>query len=156
MMQQGKEYYLHHFSIRKEAKKGNYYGLIFGSNHTLGMEKFLKVCWKHDTFSGEANYNIDNNFEQGTLFFQPENNVKKDTIKTEIKNLILSEHIKDNITGLKFAMQKGCEPKLFTEVVKELEKNNEIEREGNLNYSSTNIHRAKIYTIKILSNGTQN
>jgi len=153
---QDKEYYLHHFSIRKEAKKGNYYGLIFGSNHTLGMEKFLKVCWRHDNFSGEANYNIDNNFEEGTLFFQPENNVKKDTIKQEIKNHILSQLIKDNVTGLKYAMQKGCEPKLFTEVVKELEKDNKIEREGNLNYRSTNIHSAKIYTIKILSNGTQN
>ena len=53
------EYYLHHFSIQKEVNRGNYYGLIFGTGHSLGMEKFLKVCWKEDPFSGEANYNID-------------------------------------------------------------------------------------------------
>lgn len=149
-----KEYYLHHFSIRKEEKKGNYYGLIFGSGHTLGMEKFLKVCWKHDTFSGEANYNIDNNFEVNTLFFNPENNIKKDTVSKEIKRLILSREISDNIRGLKFAMYNGCEPKLFTEVVQKLEKEKLIERYGDVNNQSSKIHRAKTYHLKRLTNGT--
>lgn len=151
---EGKEYYLHHFSIRKEEKKGNYYGLIFGSSHTLGMEKFLKVCWKHDTFSGEANYNIDNNFEEGTLFFHPENNIKKDTVSKEIKHLILSGKISNNITGLKFAMHNGCEPKLFTVVVQKLEKEKLIERFGAVNNQSSNIHKAKVYHIKRLVYGT--
>lgn len=150
----GKEYYLHHFSIRKEEKKGNYYGLIFGSGHTLGMEKFLKVCWKHDAFSGEANYNIDNNFEKGTLFFHPENNIKKDTVSKEIKRLILSGEISDNIGGLKFAMYNGCEPKLFTEVVQKLEKEKLIDRYGDVNNQSSNIHRAKMYYLKRLNDGT--
>ena len=151
-----KEYYLHHFSIRKEEKKGNYYGLIFGTGHTLGMEKFLKVCWKHDTLSGEANFNIDNNFREGTLFYNPENNVKKDTVSKEIKELVLSGKISDNITGMKFAMRKGCEPKLFTDIVKELKKNERIERYGNVNNISSDIHKAKKYYIKILDNETQN
>ena len=149
-----KEYYLHHFSIRKEEKKGNYYGLIFGSSHTLGMEKILKICWKHDTFSGEANYNIDNNFEEGTLFFHPENNIKKDTVSKEIKHLILSGEISDNIKGLKFAMHNGCEPKLFSEVVQKLEKEKLIERFGDVNNQSSNIHKAKVYHIKRLDYGT--
>ncbi len=51
-------------------------------------------------------------------------------------------------------MHKGCEPKLFTEVVKELESKNEIERLGDRNYSSTNIHRVKEYQIKRLNYGT--
>lgn len=147
---------MHHFSIRKEEKKGNYYGLIFGTGHTLGMEKFLKICWKHDALSGEANFNIDNNFREGTLFYNPENNVKKDTVSKEIKELVLSGKISDNITGMKFAMRKGCEPKLFTDIVKELEKNKRIERYGNVNNTSSNIHRANIYNIKILDNDTQN
>ena len=109
------------------------------------MEKFLKVCWKHDPFSGEANYNIDNNFEATSLFAALGENVKKDTVSKEIKQLILSGEISDNRTGLKFAMHKGCEPKLFTEVVKELEKNKNIERIGDKSYSSTNIHKAKSY-----------
>lgn len=145
----GEEYYLHHFSIKKDPKQGNYYGLIFGSKHSLGMEKFLKVCWKHDPYSGEANYNIDNNFEEGTLFHDLGNTVKKDLIKNEIKDRLLSGAITDNIAGLKYAMHNGCEPKIFTEVAKELEKNKYIERVGDVNYSSTNIHKAKKYSIEV-------
>jgi len=149
-----KEYYLHHFSIKKKKKKGNYYGLIFGSNHTLGMEKFLKVCWKYDRFSGEANYNIDNNFVANSLFGGLGENIKKDTIKREIIKLILAGKIEDNISGLKYTMRNGCEPKLFTEIVNELEQNKKIERIGEVNKQSTNIHTAKQYQIKILNNGT--
>ena len=156
LIPENKEYYLHHFSIRKEEKKGNYYGLIFGTGHTLGMEKFLKVCWKHDTLSGEANFNIDNNYKKGTLFYNPENSVKKEIVSKEIKELVLLGKISDNITGMKFAMRKGCVPKLFTDIVKELEKNKRIERYGNVNNTSSNIHRANIYNIKILDNDTQN
>jgi len=147
------DYFLHHFSIRKEEKKGNYYGLIFGSNHTLGMEKFLKICWQIDKFAGEASYNIDNNHEQGTIFYNPQNPIKIDDVKKDIKEKILSENIKDNINGLKYAMLKGCEPKLFTQVVQELEKQNLIEREGNINNSSSNIHKVQLYQIKIINNG---
>lgn len=142
-----KEYYIHHFTIQKEKNKGNFYGLIFGSNHTLGMEKFLKTCWRFDNFSGEANFNIDGNFEEGTLFHNPETTNKKENVKQEIEKLILSGEISDNISGLKYSMLKGCEPILFTEVVKDLENKKKIERKGSLNYSSTNIHKVKQYNI---------
>lgn len=155
LIPKGKEYYLHHFSIQKE-RKGNYYGLIFGTNHTLGMEKFLKVCWKEDPFSGEANYNIDNNYEKGSLFEQLGENVKKDEVKETIKQKILSKEITDNITGLIFAIKNGCEPIVFTEVVLQLEKNNIIQRLGDVNNQSSIIHKVKKYTLKLLNNGTQN
>ena len=51
----GLEYYLGSFSIRKGA---NVYGLVFGSGHPLGIDKFLKVAWKH---GGDANFDIDKN-----------------------------------------------------------------------------------------------
>ncbi len=144
-----KEYYVHHFTIQKEQNKGNYYGLIFGSNHTLGMEKFLKVCWKHDPQSGEANFNIDNNFESGTLFHDPVNSVKKDIISYEIREGILSGKIRDNITGLEYCLKNGCEPRLFTEVVRKLEKEKHVELFGDVNSQSSNIHKVKRYSIKI-------
>jgi three-Cys-motif partner protein len=148
------EYYLHHFSIRKEERKGNYYGLIFGSNHTLGMEKFLKVCWKYDKLSGEANYNIDNNWEANSLFSQLGENVKKDTVSKEIKELILSGEITGNKTGLKYALINGCEPKLFTEVVQNLINRKAIEIIGKFNKQSTSIHKIKEpYQIKRINNG---
>ena len=51
-----KLYYLAPFSIKEGA---NIYGLIFGSGHVLGMEKFLYACWNEDPERGEANYDID-------------------------------------------------------------------------------------------------
>lgn len=51
-----KPYYLAPFSIKKGT---NIYGLIFGSGHLLGIEKFLKICWSIDPERGEANFDID-------------------------------------------------------------------------------------------------
>ena len=71
----------------------------------------------------------------------------------EIQTLILSGNIKDNISGMKFAMRKGCQPKLFIDVVDSLLKNKRISIEGKFNRKATNIHTisdSNIYTIKIV------
>jgi len=63
-----REYFLAPFSIKKPS---GIYGLIFGTNHTLGIEKFLHVCWRHDKLTGEANFDIDNeriNINRPSLF----------------------------------------------------------------------------------------
>lgn len=78
-------------------------------------------------------------------------NIKKKNIELT-KNVILAGEIRDNISGFKYTMQKGCEPSLFTKVVKELESKEKIRRCGDLNYSSTNIHRVKIYNIQVCNN----
>ena len=51
-----KRVFLAPFSIRKGR---NIYGLVFGSAHTLGISKFLRVCWELDAARGEANFDID-------------------------------------------------------------------------------------------------
>ncbi len=144
-----KEYYVHHFTIQKERYKGNYYGLIFGTNHTLGMEKFLKVCWQKDNFSGEANFTIDNDFPPGTLFYNVEQSNKKQIMREDMEQKILSGELSNNIVGLKYALQHGCEPKLFTQTVQELEQKKRIQRSGLVNNSSSNIHKVKPYDIKV-------
>jgi three-Cys-motif partner protein len=50
-------YYLYPFSIKKAS--GNIYGVIFGTSHSLGMEKFLKLAWDKDQLNGEANYDLN-------------------------------------------------------------------------------------------------
>jgi hypothetical protein len=144
------EGYTHHFTIKKGT---NYWGLVFCSNHSLGMEKFLKVCWNHDEFSGESNCNINNDFIEGTLFYNLENTNIKERVKKDIKNKILSKEIKENISGLKYAMRCGCLPKLFSDTVKELEKDGIIKRVGNVNFASTNIHKLsnKQYRLEVIS-----
>jgi three-Cys-motif partner protein len=142
----GKSYYIHHFTIQKGS---NYYGLIFGTSHTYGMEKFLQVCWGIDPLSGEANFNIDNNFGPGSLFYKEGDSNKLDKVRNQIKSCILSGQIKDNTTGLLEALKAGCEPKIFTEVVKELEKQKMIYRRGNVNNQSTRIHNVARYNIEV-------
>jgi len=56
LLPQGQEYYLAPFSIKKAA---NIYGIIFGSAHPLGIDKFLEVAWRTDEFSGEADFPIN-------------------------------------------------------------------------------------------------
>lgn len=140
-----KKYYLHSFTIQKGS---NYYGLIFGSAHSLGMEKFVKVCWKEDRQAGESNCNLYNDFEPGTLFYDPQYTNKKTRIIKEIKEKILNSTIKDNITGLEYALECGCEPKLFVEVMDSMIKENRVEILGTYNKQATNIHKANIYKIE--------
>lgn len=138
-----KKYYLHSFTIQKGS---NYYGLIFGSAHSLGMEKFVKVCWKEDRQAGESNCNLYNDFEPGTLFYDPLYTNKKTRIIKEIKEKILNSTIKDNITGLDYALECGCEPKLFVEVMDSMIIENRVKILGTYNKQATNIHKANIYS----------
>lgn len=141
------DYYLHHFTIRKGA---NHWGLIFGSSHSLGMEKFLKVCWKKDKYSGESNDNMYNDYLENELFYNPETSNKKEKVKEKIRAKILNGEISDNISGFKFTLSELCMPVIFTEVVKDLERNGLIRRTGDLNYKSVQIHDCKEYKIERL------
>lgn len=141
-----KKYYLHSFTIQKGS---NYYGLIFGSAHSLGMEKFVKVCWKEDRQAGESNCNLYNDFEPGTLFYDPQYTNKKTRIFKEIKDKILDSTIKDNLTGLDYALECGCEPILFVEVMDTLIKEDRVKILGTYNRQATNIHKAKSYKIEL-------
>ena len=47
---------LHPFSIKKGK---NIHGLIFGSKHPFGVEKFLNIAWSENQINGEANFDID-------------------------------------------------------------------------------------------------
>ena len=142
-----RDYYIHAFTIQKGK---NYYGLIFGTNHSLGMEKFVKVCWKHDYMSGESNCNIDNDYLPGTLFFEQDNSNKKLMVKDMIERLILEGTITSNIHGLQYALKCGCEPKLFVEVITQLKKAGKVTINGKFNRKSTNIHRIDEYLIGLV------
>lgn len=142
-----KEYYIHHFTIQKGT---NYYGLIFGTNHTLGMEKFVKVCWMEDENSGESNCNIDNDFEKGSLFYDPVNTAKKIKIKEELEALILNGEIESNVEGLKWVLRCGCEPKLFVETMNSLVEKGKVMVKGKFNQQSSKIHKVDEYKIEVL------
>lgn len=104
---EGQEYYLGHFSIKR---KSNVYGLIFGSRHPLGMEKFLNVAWDKDKLHGEANFDIDGDgLSSGQPFLFPE--MEKPTkIKHFEERLLqaLKEHkLKNNKDLYLFGIRNG-------------------------------------------------
>ncbi len=141
------DYFIHHFTIKKGS---NYYGLIFGSSHSLGMEKFLKICWNHDELAGESTENVYLDYVKGEIFYNPENTNKKELVRHQLVEKIIKGVITDNHMGFHYVIGEGCLPELFTNTVKMLEKNKVIFREGEINNQSTKIHKAPKYNIKLL------
>lgn len=149
LIPEGKEYYIHHFTIKKGS---NYYGLIFGTGHTLGMEKFLKVCWTEDKLAGESNCNIEHDYEDGTLFYNEDHSNKINRVQDELEKKILLGKITNNKEGMKFVLSRGCLPKVYIEVIKKLLKQDKVQIcEGSkLNKRSTNIHKVDTYNFRIV------
>jgi three-Cys-motif partner protein len=141
-----KEYYLHHFTIQN---KTNYYGLIFGTGHSLGMEKFLKVCWKHDQYAGESNCNMYDDFEPDTLFHSFEETNKKEIIINKLRGEIIAGKISNNISALKFVLKEGGRLSLYLDLIQVLIKSGKIEIIGDFNKQISNIHRIKEYSFKV-------
>lgn len=124
----GKKYFLGQFSIKKN---NNIYGVIFGSSHPLGLEKFLNAAWSIDPHTGETNYDIDDDpirTGQTTLDFSGTGSANK------IKKLAAFEE--DLINFLKpaqtnqsiyiFALEKGVSVKKTNEILSNLEKTHKL------------------------------
>jgi three-Cys-motif partner protein len=119
---------LYPFTIKKGV---NVYGLIFGTKHPLGVDKFLKIAWDTNELNGEANFDIDDDWEakQGVLF-----GVRKlskiERYEHELEKYIMSKKEISNIELFDYALEKGHIGAHTIEVLKRLKKNNKIEYEG--------------------------
>lgn len=144
-----KEYYLAPFSIKKGS---NIYGLIFGTNHTLGIEKFLSVAWKVDKQRGEANFDIDNDQiseSAPTLFTEMNIPTKKQTFDKKLVEQILTSQLKTNKEVYLFTLMEGFLLKEANTVLKRLKNEKKIDFEFAL--INNNVHRlSKEEAIKIL------
>lgn len=143
LIPQDKEYYIGCFSLKKDS---GYYGLIFGSNHTFGAEKFQKVCWKIDDITGEADYNIDRELiydKQGVLFEDEKTPLKIKNFNLGLENEIVSGKIKTDIDAYKYALKNRCLVKHAAEILKKLMKEGKIEEFKTVN---NDIHRIKTST----------
>lgn len=125
LIPESKEYYLAPFSILKGS---NINGVIFGSPHIRGIEKFMNVAWKMDRINGEANYNIGNDPEHsGQLhILEEDQGIKKQEQfeKDLIKFLISSE--RNNNELFKFSLENGFTAKHTTDILKKLLRQNRI------------------------------
>ncbi len=112
------------FSIKKNQ---NIHGLIFGSNHSYGVEKFLKVCWSINKNTGDANYNIDDErIIDGQVSIFPEDNKIKKLTHLEEK---IEKWIKEGIPLYEIyikTIEFGCQPKQTNDYLKALIKSKKI------------------------------
>jgi len=144
LIPQSKEYYLAPFSIKKGS---NIYGLIFGTNHTLGIEKFLNVCWRIDKQRGEANFDIDKekiNHAEPSLFTEMNIPNKRQLFEDELTSKILNRELISNKIVYLFTLSSGFLPKDANKVLKELKNQNKIDFE----FATIN---GDIHKIKVLS-----
>ena len=125
-------YRLAPFSIKKG---NNVYGLIFGSKHSLGLEKFLKVAWSINPHTGDANFNIDEEkIILGQLsMFDEDNTIKKITLLHKKLERNIFEKKENSLYNLYVeTIEFGCQPKHCNEYLRKLEKNGKIKIEGKL------------------------
>ena len=104
---EGKQYWLAPFSIKKGT---NIYGLIFGSGHPLGIEKFLEVCWNKDTLTGEANFDIEgSSIDPGapSLFAHMNVPTKIQDFENELEKAIFARALKSDREIYSFMLRNG-------------------------------------------------
>ncbi len=137
-----KAFFLAPFSLRKNS---GLYGLIFGSGHVLGIEKFLTTCWNIDKERGEANFDIDDDkIKQGQfdLFTNEVQKPKKvDLFEKELREKILSKALTTDKEIYLFTVTNGFLPSHSRKVISQLIKENKIQK-GNFDLS-TKVCKAK-------------
>jgi three-Cys-motif partner protein len=142
----GLEYYLGSFSIRKGA---NVYGLVFGSGHPLGIDKFLKVAWKH---GGDANFDIDKDGidpSQPSLFPEFDKPTKISAFEKELESAILGRQLKTNKDIYIFTLLNGMLASHARNALDLLIKNNRIPKQT-LHISYGAWRKSDIERIKLL------
>lgn len=99
--------FLGRFSIRKRS---NIYGLIFGSQHPLGIHKFLEVAWSNDTIAGEANFDIDRENVASEEMLLPLDDFRPKKIQvfeSDLEAAIRTGKIQDEAALIRFCIEAG-------------------------------------------------
>lgn len=124
-------YFIGSFSIKKGS---NLYGLVFGSPHPKGIEKFLRICWKIDPERGEANFDIDEDcLDQVTPHLFPEMDVAKKVslFQNRLENSILRGELDTDGDVYLRCLRDGMLPIHAKSIVTELKKSGRISVAGN-------------------------
>jgi three-Cys-motif partner protein len=120
-------YFLAPFSIKKGS---NIYGLIFGSAHPSGMDKFLQVAWQSDEISGEANFDIDReNLRPGEMLlpFPEMRPTKIAAFEKELEHLLRSGRVRNEFDVVQICFEHGVKRQHAAPVLAELKRDAVIE-----------------------------
>lgn len=116
-------YFLGRFSIKKGT---NIYGVIFGSSHPRGMDKFLEVAWAADSINGEADFDI-NRDDCGPLFSQLVRPTKIMAFESELAERLRSGVITNEGDVIDLCFQHGVKRQHSASVLKALKAEGAIE-----------------------------
>ena len=119
-----KDMFIGHFSIKK---KSNIYGLVFGSHHWRGMQKFLEIVWKLDPACGEADYEMEADTAQGEMYFeQGKTGFKKrrvEIFQEKLADLIGGGELKADEAVFLYCLVNGFLPRVAKDVYIRLREN---------------------------------
>ncbi len=121
------DYFLAPFSIKKGP---NIYGIIFGSAHPLGMDKFLQVAWKKDEINGEADFDINrDNIAPGEMLlaldeFRPS---KITAFERDLEQILRQGQLKDEFGVVHICFRHGVRRQQAEPVLAKLKKERVIE-----------------------------
>jgi three-Cys-motif partner protein len=128
------KYFIAPFSIRKGP---NVYGLVFGSAHPLGMEKFLQVTWKR---GGDANFDID---EQGIdptspFLFEEMNRPKKIVeFENDLRQAVLSGKLRTHKEIYEYGLANGVLASHSRDILKRMVEREELPKQTfNVSYAA--------------------
>lgn len=149
-------YYLAPFSIKKG---GNVYGLIFGSGHPLGMEKFIKSAWKIDPVYGEADYDIDDEDirpERPSLFPDMDKPTKKKKFEDGFRHALLSGEFPTTMEAYLYTIREGFPPDAARDILKELRDDGYVaQRYYPISYDCSFKDRDRIVSIEVTGKGRE-
>lgn len=122
-----KRYFLAPFSIKKGA---NIYGIIFGSAHPLGIDKFLQVAWRSDEVSGEADFPINReNIRPGELLL-PLDEVRPSKVtafESELEHLLRNGDLSNELDVMQVCFEHGVKRQHAEPVLLKLKREGTIE-----------------------------
>ena len=132
---QGSDLKLYPFTIKKPS---GVYGIIFGTKHVRGADKFLKAAWKRNSINGEANFDIDDDEGKNQLdMFQGKRLTKREYFAKNLKDKILDGSILTNKEAFHYSIEQGHITKHAHDVVLEMKKSrliNFTEKSPLINY----------------------
>lgn len=129
LLQCSQSYYLAPFSIKKRS---NIYGIIFGSAHPLGIDKFLQVAWKQNEINGEADFDINReNFRPGQLYLPLEEvrSTKLSAFESELENLLRKGVFLNEADVMRMCFENGVKRQHAKPVLVKLKKEGVIDLE---------------------------
>lgn len=147
----GNETRLYPFSIKKG---GNIYGLVFGSKHPRGVEKFLNIVWDKSRLSGEANFDIDGDRDKTTLhlFEDMDRPTKRQKFEQDVEERIADRKKVTNRELYEFALANGHPSRHVSEVVRKLHKAGKVDYDGRIGFSFDACYKKPVKSIRAVKN----